>query len=161
MGANQKKGLVYRWLLDHVRDGMSRAYPRPLVQMIELAAGSDSTSPDILERPRLLRPSSLRRALDRISTDYVQDVLTELPWLQSVVEALRPNALVPYVERDLVRRLDGFQGAHVPPCVGRHLVDYLVELGVLRRRPDGRVDAPDLFLHGLGLRRKGGVSRKK
>lgn len=30
MGANQKKGLVYRWLLDHVRDGMGRAYPRPL-----------------------------------------------------------------------------------------------------------------------------------
>ena len=34
-------------------------------------------------------------------------------------------------------------------------------LGVFRRRPDGRIDAPDLFLHGMGLRRKGGVSRKK
>jgi hypothetical protein len=161
MGANQKKGLVYRWLLDHVRDGMSRAYPRPLVQMIELAAGSDSSSPDVLDRPRLLRPSSLRRALDRISTDYVQDLLTELPWLQAVKDALLPSVLVPYVERDLVRRLDGFQGEHVPPYAGRELVDYLVELGVLRRRPDGRIDAPDLFLHGLGLRRKGGVSRKK
>jgi hypothetical protein len=161
MGANQKKGLVYRWLLDHVRDGMNRAYPRPLVQMIELAAGSDSSSPDALDRPRLLRPSSLRRALDRISTDYVQDLLTELPWLQSVVDALRPSALVPYVEKDLVRRFDGFRGLNLPPYSGRELVDYLVELGVLRRRPDGRVDAPDLFLHGLGLRRKGGVSRKK
>lgn len=161
MGANQKKGLVYRWLLDHVRDGMSRTYPRPLVQMIELAAGSDASSPETLDRPRLLRPSSLRRALDRISTDHVQDLLTELPWLQSVIDMLRPNALVPYAERDIVRRLERFEGEHIPPYSGKDLVDYLIELGVLRRRPDGRIDAPDLFLHGLGLRRKGGVSRKK
>ena len=161
MGANQKKGLVYRWLLDHVRDGMSRAYPRPLVQMIELAAGADATSPESLDRPRLLRPSSLRRALDRISSDYVQDMRTEVPWLQAVIDKLRPNALVPYAEKDLVRRLDDFQGDGKPPYSGRDLLDYLIELGVLRRRPDGRIDAPDLFLHGLGLKRKGGVSRKK
>lgn len=161
MGANQKKGLVYRWLLDHVRDGMGRAYPRPLVQMIELAAGADATSPECLDRPRLLRPSSLRRALDRISSDYVQDMRTEVPWLQAVIDKLRPNALVPYVEKDIVRRLEDFQGDGKPPYSGKELLDYLIELGVLRRRPDGRIDAPDLFLHGLGLRRKGGVSRKK
>ncbi|MDN7994077.1 hypothetical protein QZM97_28755 [Burkholderia orbicola] len=161
MGANQKKGLVYRWLLDHVRDGVSRVYPRPLVQMIELAAGSDASSPESLDRPRLLRPSSLRRALDRISSDYVRDLLTELPWLQSVIDKLKASALVPYAEKDIVRRLDDFQGEDKPPYSGKDLVDYLIELGVLRRRPDGRIDAPDLFLHGMGLRRKGGVSRKK
>ena len=114
-----------------------------------------------MDRPRLLRPSSLRRALDRISTDYVKDLLTELPWLQSVIDSLQPKALVPYAEKDIVRRLEKFQGEHQPPYLAKELVDYLIELGVLRRRPDGRIDAPDLFLHGLGLRRKGGVSRKK
>lgn len=152
---------MYRWLLDHVRDGVSRVYPRPLVQMIELAAGSDASSPESLDRPRLLRPSSLRRALDRISSDYVRDLLTELPWLQSVIDKLKASALVPYAEKDIVRRLDDFQGEDKPPYSGKDLVDYLIELGVLRRRPDGRIDAPDLFLHGMGLRRKGGVSRKK
>lgn len=161
MGANQKKGLVYRWLLDHVRDGMGRAYPRPLVQMIEIAAGADANSLESLDRPRLLKPSSLRRALDRISRDYVQGLLPEVPWLQAVIDKLRPNALVPYAEKDIVRRFDEFQGEAKPPYSGKELVDYLIELGVLRRRPDGRIDAPDLFLHGLGLRRKGGVSRKK
>lgn len=161
MGANQKKGLVYRWLLDHVRDGMGRIYPRPLVQMVELAAGSDAISPDSLDRPRLLRPSSLRRALDRISSDYVRDLLTELPWLQTVIDKLKMSALVPYAEKDIVRRLDDFQGEGNPPYSGKDLVDYLIDLGVLRRRPDGRIDAPDLFLHGMGLRRKGGVSRKR
>ena len=40
------------------------------------------------------------------------------------------------------------------------LVDYLVELGVFRNRPGDRIDVPDLYLRGLDLRRKGGVSRR-
>ncbi len=38
MGANKKKGLVYRWLLDHVRDGRARALPRPFVRLVEEGA---------------------------------------------------------------------------------------------------------------------------
>lgn len=161
MGTNQKKGLVYRWLLDHVRDGVSRVYPRPLVQIIELAAGADAGNPERIDRPRLLRPSSLRRALDRISEDYVRDLLTELPWLQSVIDKLKAAALVPYTEKDIIGRLDNFEHKNKPPYSSKDLVDYLIELGVFRRRSDGRIDAPDLFLHGMGLRRKGGVSRRK
>ena len=41
----------------------------------------------------------------------------------------------------------------------RNLVRYLVEIGVLRERSQDRLDAPDLYQAGLGLRRKGGVAR--
>jgi hypothetical protein len=47
----------------------------------------------------------------------------------------------------------------IPPFSGDEWLEYLLELGILRRRADGRVDAPDLFLAGLGLRRKGGVRK--
>lgn len=43
----------------------------------------------------------------------------------------------------------------------RTFVNYLVELGIMRQRGDGRLDAPDLYQSGLGLRRKGGVRRNK
>jgi hypothetical protein len=36
----------------------------------------------------------------------------------------------------------------------------LVELGVFRERTSDRIDVPDIYLFGLGLRRKGGVKRK-
>jgi hypothetical protein len=69
--------------------------------------------------------------------------------------------LVPWDrERDVIKLLEGFTraaGSNAPPFEGRELLDYLLEIGILRRRPDGRVDAPDLFMSGLGLRRKGGV----
>lgn len=164
MGANQKKGLVYRWLLDHVRDGLGRAYPRPLVQMIELAASRDRQQADSLTKPRLLHPSSLRLALDRVSEDYVIQAEDELPWLDNLKVGFKNNPLVPYTEKEVLALLEASASSSehkMPPYEGKELLNYLIELGVLRRRPDKRIDAPDLFLNGLGLRRKGGVKRKK
>ena len=162
MGANQKKGLVYRWLLDHVRDGLGRAYPRPLVQTVEQAAERDHRQKEPLNRPRLLQPVSLRSALDRVSADHVLQSIDELPWLIALSECLASDPLVPYSEKDAIHLLEGFEsGADAaPPFTGKELLGYLLEIGILRLRPDGRIDAPDLFLSGLGLRRKGGVKRR-
>jgi len=164
MGANRKKGLVYRWLLDHVRDGQGRALPRPFVRLIEEAARQELQHFGNLPRPRLLQPASLRRALDRVSGDHVAQSLDEWPWLEEVKKRLASSPLVPWErERDVIRLLDtpaSSEAAATPPFVGRELLDYLIEIGVLRRRPDDRVDAPDLYLSGMGLRRKGGVKKR-
>ncbi len=161
MGANQKKGLVYRWLLDHVRDGLSRGYPRPFVRLIEEGARQELQNFGVLKSPRLLEPASLRRALDRVSDDHVAQSKDEWPWLEALKERLHTNPLVPYTEKEsikLLERLDA-KAETLPPLEGRELLDYLLELGIFRRRPDGRLDAPDLYLAGLGLRRKGGVRK--
>lgn len=81
-----------------------------------------------------------------------------------MVKGRLKGQLVPWDrERDVVKLLDGFRSekdaAKYPPFEGRDLLDYLIEVGILRRRPDDRFDAPDLFLVGLGLKRKGGVRR--
>lgn len=166
MGADKKKGLVYRWLLDHVRDGMGRAYPRPLVRLMELAAQHERQQAESLGKPRLLQPTSLRRALDGVSTDHVQQAAHEWPWLEALKRRLAINPLVPYLDSEAVRLLQDIAQAELwsasvpPPYEGKELLAYLIELGILRRRPDQRIDAPDLFLTGLGLRRKGGVLRR-
>ncbi|MBI2528542.1 MAG: hypothetical protein HYV93_21475 [Candidatus Rokubacteria bacterium] len=74
---------------------------------------------------------------------------------------------VPWERREIDRHLDrGFDDpwgqVDVRPPAGsaRELVEYLVEVGIFRARADGRIDAPDLFLAGLSLKRKGGVRRK-
>jgi len=161
MGANQKKGLVYRWMIDHVRDGLGRALPRPFMRLIEEAARQEMARFGFLREPRLIEPASLRRALDRVSNEYVVQSADEWPWLSAVKSKLTESALVPWDrERDVIKLLEGFVSSPIPPYEGRELLEYLLEIGVLRRRPDGRVDAPDLFLSGLGLRRKGGVRKR-
>ena len=164
MGANVKKGHSYRWLLAHVRDGCERALPRPLVRIVEEAARQERDSPNPVRGMRLLHPTSLRRALDRVSREHVDHARSEWPWIAKVRQGLT-GMQVPCPQREVekllsaVRVVDG-GGDSFPFAEEAVLVDYLVEVGILRRRADGRIDAPDLFLFGLGLKRKGGVAKR-
>ncbi len=47
-----------------------------------------------------------------------------------------------------------------PEDTAKEFVDYLLELGVLRERTKERIDVPDIYLYGLGLKRKGGVRKR-
>lgn len=163
MGANAKKGMVFRWLLDHVRDGRGRAYPRPFVRLIEEAARLELMEMSSASRQKLLAPASIRRALDQVSQEHVTQSYSEWPWLVDIKTALAPNPLVPYAEKDLYKMIKALEGRtenSKPALDSRELIDYLLELGILRRRPENRYDVPDLFLAGMGLRRKGGVVKR-
>ena len=106
--------------------------------------------------------------MDKVSEEQVQHSLDEWPWLYGLKRRIR-NETVPChrkkFEHLLAKDWDGNWGesdTSVRPPVenGRDLIDYLVEVGILRARSDGRLDAADLFLNGLGLKRKGGVRKK-
>ena len=167
MGANRKKGLVRNWVFDHLRDGLGAVSPRNFVRLFELAAGKESAN-RTLRPPRLLHPTALRQALEDVSEDHVrQGVTSEWPWLDGVRRRLRADPLVPWTRHRTVELLDSDDvDGWAPEGAGdvrpleddpAALLEYLVELGILRRRTDDRLDVPNLYLYGLGLRRKGGV----
>ena len=171
MGAGKKKGYVRNWILAHLRDGINndRISPRTLVRLVEQAAGKEAVNL-MLGPPRLIHPTALRQALDDVSSNHVtQGVSSEWPWLEGVKERLRQNRLVPWARRELVDLFDvdwketwgPREGPEVRPPMEQpaEFVDYLIDLGVFRRRSDDRIDVPDLYLSGLNLRRKGGVRR--
>lgn len=160
MGANVKKGHVYRWLLDHVRDGRNRAVPRPFVRLFEEAARIELDGFNPLPPPRLFHPASVRRALDSVSSEHVIGSKAEWPWLTGTIARLSGQQ-VPWERRREIERLLSIQGPNYQPPFqdSAEFLDFLFELGILRNRVDGRIDSPDLFLHGLGLKRKGGVRR--
>ena len=164
MGSNKKKGLSHRWPLAHVRDGRGRAVPRPLVRLFEEAARFETDGPNAVGGMRILHPSSLRRALDRVSSEHVDHAHDEWHWMEALRGRLDGH-LVPIERRQMEKLLnEDDRQVGSPPVTPftdtRDFVTYLVEVGILRQRPDGRIDAPDLFLHGLGLKRKGGVQRR-
>ena len=161
MGANRQKGLSYRWPLAHVRDGHDRAVPRPLVRLFEEAAHVEASSPNAVGGMRILHPMSLRKAIDRVSSEHVEHARDEWPWIDELKRRLN-GVLVPAEPRDVERALGDASGWSKPPPFSepRDFLDYLIEVGILRKRSDDRIDAPDLFLYGLGLKRKGGVRRR-
>jgi hypothetical protein len=169
MGAGNKKGQAFTWILDHVRDGNGKASPRSLVLLIEKAAEIEAGSPRA-SGVHLLSPISLRNALDKVSTWHVDQAKTsEFPWLMGLAERLQRDREVPWERAELESLLRGrwdesWSKASTevrPPADTPHdLVDALVELGIVRARGQEKFDVPDLFLHGLNLRRKGGVRRR-
>ena len=168
MGAGEKKGFVRNWILAHLRDGNGEVSPRSLVRLMEEAAGKDAANQyQSLRPPRLIHPTALRQALDDVSHGHVtQSISSEWPWLEGVRTWLAKDQLVPWERQRIVALLDanwdrswGSSDQVIRPPADRpaDLLDYLIEIGVFRRRSDDRVDVPDLYLFGLGLRRKGGV----
>lgn len=171
MGANESKGSTFKWILDHNRDGNSKVTPRTLVWLLEKAAALENERPRVQSGNQLLHHSSLRRAIEIVSIDHVRSAQThEMPWLYGLKVRLT-EMLVPFddrreVEQRLRRNWKGSWGegqeARPPADDASALVDYLIEIGVFRNRiikGKERLDVPDLFQTGLGLKRHGGVAR--
>lgn len=168
MGANERKGLTFRWFLDHVRDGKGQALPRPLVRLLEAGADLQKNSALMPRWPRLIEPRALRRALDKVSEEHVGASLDEWPWLEGLKRRLSAIREVPWQRREIDRHLESTwdepwlqdRSIRPPASSARELVEYLVDVGIFRARQDGRIDVPDLFLAGLGLKRRGGVLKR-
>jgi len=173
MGANPKKGVTFSWLLDKLRDGNERVVPRSLIQLIEKAA-TEAIADTRATGSRLLEHVALRRALDVVSTDFVGAAARhEFPWIPSLRRRLAEDPQVPWTEREVARligrnfdgdwgSLPGAEGSEPIRPPGRdvaEVLENLVQLGLLTLRGDGSYNVPDLYLTGLGLKRKGGVAR--
>lgn len=167
MGANDKKGQSFNWILDAVRDGNKRVSPRSLVQLIELAAEREQSTPRATGT-QLLHPVSLRNALDGVSKRHVVGASDEFRWLLGVKERLQRDREVPWERKEIEKLLrakwdeswSNTDFVAAPADSPRELVDYLLELGIVRDRGRNHFDVPDLFLAGLELVRRGGVARK-
>ena len=121
--------------------------------------------------PMLIEPGHLRRALAIVSKEHVASSLAEWKWLNRLAACLSNDPAtreVPWerrqVELALKKSWDTLRGedspAPLPENSPRDFIGYLTDVGIFRDRSDDRLDVPDLFLFGLGLKRKGGVVRR-
>ncbi len=171
MGKNANKGRSFNWVLDHLRDGKGKVAPRSLVRLFEIAALKEEEKPRA-EYPRLLHPTSLRQAMEDVSRFHVtQAIQNEWPWLEGVKARLAGAGPAPWASDDRIiilleknwRKQWGppdNKDIRPPANTAEELIDFLLNLGLLRERSDGRLDVPDIYLFGMGLRRKGGVSSR-
>ena len=49
----------------------------------------------------------------------------------------------------------------MPGKTNMEILDVLLTLGVVMKTTDGRINVPEIYLHGFGLKRKGGIKRPK
>ena len=166
MGTDPRKGLSFRWVLNHLKDGHLRVYPRPLLRLVECSAEIEKRDGKARTLGQLIHHTALRGALDKVSVYRVEELThEEFPWLRRIQKALSEKPFVVPAERKVVLKSLTIRWpdneAPLPSTEPADVLDYLVQLGLFQVRFDGRVDVGDLYLRGLHLKRKGGVARPK
>ncbi len=164
MGVSATKGRTFTWIPTHLQDAHGEVLPRSFVRLFEKAAEIEDQTGKA-KWPQLIHHTCLRGALDKVSGDRIEELKEEFPWIDTVRRHLLQLGLkVPLERRELQDQLEinwsALPEPDRPPFRNSYdLVQFLGEFGLLYTRNDGRIDVRDIYLSGLGFKRKGGVQR--
>lgn len=168
MGANARKGVTYRWIPNHLQDAGSRIVPRSFLKLFSLAAERrleeiiDPSWPETM----LIHPSDLQGALMDTSEDRIRELASEeYPWLEALKTSLKGLQL-PIEKEKFLESLQNTNwseqtGKKPPNSNSEEVLKYLLQLGIASSRSDGRINMPEIYMYGFGLKRMGGVKRPK
>lgn len=169
MGANARRGRSYEWLPAHLADGLRQTSPRSFLAAVRKAA--EHTAGERSAFDLALHWEAIREGVQEASKIRVAEISEDISWMPGVFEPLR-GLRVPAPLDELVGRWSPVRereatapDSNEPPRVGPRtsggeaLVGELVQLGVMTRRADGRVDIPDVYRVAFGISRKGGIPR--
>jgi hypothetical protein len=159
MGAGVKKGYTHRWIPDRLQDADGRIVPRSMLRLLGEAAKRAQLDP-LGKGRQLMRPIDLSAALIETSKRRARELGEEYSVVQRL-ERLRGTTML--LEHEQVVRLlaQPVDDADRLPKNGEFILDELRRIGVLEVRADGRIDVPDIYRYGYGIKRKGGVRRPK
>lgn len=160
MGAGVKKGYTHRWIPNHLQDAHGAIVPRSMLNLVAFAAQEALRRGPQGGFDRLLHHTELQAALEKTSRYRVEE-LKEEHKVVGRIENLRRMVLMAG-RGAVVARLsaptpidDGFGDD------GEGVFAELERLGVVKVRDDGRIDVPDIYRFGFGIKRKGGVARPR
>lgn len=169
MGKTPKRGLSYSWVPNHIQDANGDLAPRPFLKCFSFAAEeliNHREEIEKLEEGRLLSPTRLQGALSEVSRDRVEELTKEeYQWLQNLIVRLRDKTML--MEKEEFMSLlnpdfwDDEQRSELPGKTGEEILEALLVLGIVMETSDGRINVPEIYLYGFGLKRKGGIKRPK
>lgn len=175
MGRSHKRGFTYTWIPTHLADAVARISPRSFLLAFKHAAWVTDDTYGQWEYP--LHYEAIQRGVAEASQIRIEEIKEDYPWVRALLEAARglfvpckPEELMsrwtPERLRDVraaARKLPPRRFTTDPNRKGQPdaLIDDLVELAVLYRTEDNRINMPDIFRVGFGIKRKGGVKPPK
>jgi hypothetical protein len=171
MGHNPRRGFTYTWIPTHLADASARISPRSFILAFRRAA--EYTENRYQQHQAPLHYEAIQQGVTAASEIRIEEIKEDYPWVRPLLEAAR-GLTVPCEVEELTNRWTGNPEQEVRKGTGKlpprrfttdpfrsgkliALIDDLVELAVLYRTTDGRVNMPDIFRVGFGIKRKGGV----
>lgn len=172
VGTSAKRGYVYTWVPTHLADARGRLSPRSF--LLAFRAAAEWTDQHEAEHDRALHFKGIQQGVATASEIRVSEISEDYPWVKPLLEAAR-GLTVPCFPSDLTahwkpKSMAQFRAAideklpprrfGTDPIRGGSmdvLIEDLVELAIMYRTEDERLNMPDIFRVGFGIRRMGGV----
>lgn len=178
MGTNRRRGKTYTWLPTHLADAKGKISPRSFLLAIKRAqeASEDKGAEEVLHY------DGIKKGVSEASRVRVQELREDYAWIDDVFPPLKglsvPVAAAELIERwrhkGVIAKVEQPQAHNhqdeknfLPPHAMENLteehereealIQALIEIGVMNRIPDGRLNIPDLFRVAAGIGRRGGV----
>lgn len=170
MGRDRRRGRPYTWITSHLADADGRVSPRSFLAALRTAA--EETEKNHSDWTRALHYDGIKRGVQAASKIRTWELQEDYPWVNEILSSLE-GIVVPCKFAEIARKwrdrriLESLKkkvsggGTKLPPL---HIDQGpagvrqdLESLGVFQRMRDGRVNIPDVFRVGYGLRRKGGI----
>ena len=119
-----------------------------------------------LQGKYVLSTSRLQAAVTKVSVDRVKELTQEeYGWLENLVDRLRGQTMLMdkmkfmhYLE---VQAWPEAERDELPGTTALEIFDVLKTLGIIQETWDGRINVPEIYLHGFGLKRRGGIRRPR
>lgn len=175
MGRDKKRGFTYTWIPSHLADALGRVSPRSFLLAFKHAA--QKTAETHYAHSRALHYEGIQAGVAEASRIRIEEIKEDYPWVEPLLEAARGLAVpcevgqfrARWTANELRRLVES--SAKLPPRRfttdplrgGKPdaLIEDLIELAVLYRTDDNRLNMPDIFRVGFGIKRMGGVKPLK
>jgi hypothetical protein len=171
VGREARRGYTYTWIPSHLADAAGRVSPRSVLLAFKRAA---EWTEEFQSKYRLaLHYEGIKHGVAEASKIRIREIKEDYPWVEPLLEAAR-GITVPCSPGEIIKLWQGQPLSDVrlagklPPRrfstdpyrknQAETLIDDLVELAVIYRTAENnRVNIPDIFRVGFGIKRMGGV----
>ncbi len=169
MGKDAKRGFSYPWVPNHIQDANGEMAPRAFLKCFSLAAEEMlhfKNDVAVLEEEKVLLPTRLQGAVAKVSADRVQELTQEeYLWLQNLIVRLKGKTML-MEAGEFLGYLDPqnwpeAERTKLPGKTNVEILEVLADLGIVMKTTDNRINVPEIYLHGFGLKRKGGIKRPR
>ncbi|WP_173975035.1 hypothetical protein [Magnetospirillum sp. LM-5] len=171
MGQDPRRGVPYSWVPTHLADGYGEVSPRAFLKAVKVASTFNSGAEELV-----FTPEALQDGVRQASGVRVAEIGEDYPWVPDALAPLRgilvpcdpPTVLTLWKHNGTVEDiLTKYRGIRAPLELAiaqlldqdeeESLKNALAEIGVLEIRDNGKLNFPDIFRIGAGIKRRGGV----
>ncbi|SFM50361.1 hypothetical protein SAMN05421721_107127 [Ectothiorhodospira mobilis] len=183
MGRNRRRGKTHTWLPTHLADAKGQISPRSF--LVALKKAQTITERRYPGEGVLLHFEGIKQGVQEASSIRLAELREDYPWVRQILAPLK-GMTVPASAEEFYARWreahvleaireragDGQEdedgpSPYLPPhaletptagrCEEDALIEAAIEIGVMSRTADGRLNIPDLFRVAAGIGRRGGV----